>query len=680
VSSPRPPGSRGRVPVASSCLRRYGVAVLATAAALLCRLALDAVLEDRAVFLLSTLALLVSAWYGGLGPGFLATGLSASVIGLVLLEPRWTPTLALLADGLSLVIFVVVGLGMSALVAQLHRARQRAEAEAAERTAADEARRAHERFIHQVTELSPVILDVFDLVTGRHTYFSSDTLTVYGYTREEMVQMGDTFTVLVHPDDIPRLRANMARLHRLADGEIHEFECRVQRRDGEWRWIAARSMAFARNEQGDVRQTVNAAFDVTERKRAEEAVQRAHAALEQRVVERTHQLTAANAALLQEIVERTRVEEALRRSEAYLAEGQRLSHTGSWGWTIATGALFWSQEQFRLFGFDPAGSPPSLAMALDLIHPEDRAFVQQTLDAVVREARDEAWDCRIVSADGTIKHVHTTAHPVFNAAGELTEYVGTTMDVTARRQAEAALQEAQAALVHATRIMILGELTAAIAHELNQPLGAIVTNGRACLRWLAREGSDLEEARAAVDRIIRDGHRAGDVIRRIRALAQHTAPQQTWLDLNDVIHEAVVLVRSEIDQHRVTLRMELSAMLPPVWVDRVQVQQVLLNLIMNGIEAMSSVTDRPRELRIESQPHDSDTVLVAVRDAGIGLDPRTSDQLFDPFVTTKPEGMGLGLSICRTIIGAHGGRLWATAHDGPGATVCFTLPTGTAQA
>jgi PAS domain S-box-containing protein len=387
-SSQRPPISRDRVPVSSSCLMRYGVAVLATAAALLFRLSLDAVLEDRMVFLPFTLALLVSAWYGGLGPGLLATGLGACVTAFVLLPPRWTPTVALLADGLSLVVFALVGLGMSALVEQLHRAHRRAEAEAAKCQAAEEARRAHERFIQQMTDLSPVVLDVFDLVTGRHTYFSGRSVNLFGYTSEEMTQMPDKLSVLVHPDDMPRLADNMARLTRLADGEIHEFECRVRRRDGEWRWVAARSMVFARTEQGEVRQTVNAAFDVTERKHAEEALRHAHDELEQRVRERTSQLTAINAELIREITERQRAEEELRRSETYLAEGQRLTHTGSWAWHVASGALFWSLEHFRILGLDPESVKPSYPMALQWIHPEDRSVVQQTFERAIRERSD----------------------------------------------------------------------------------------------------------------------------------------------------------------------------------------------------------------------------------------------------------------------------------------------------
>jgi C4-dicarboxylate-specific signal transduction histidine kinase len=247
-------------------------------------------------------------------------------------------------------------------------------------------------------------------------------------------------------------------------------------------------------------------------------------------------------------------------------------------------------------------------------------------------------------------------------------------DITERKRAEEALRHTQAALAHLSRVMTMGALTATIAHEVNQPLAAVVTNGNACLRWLARAVPDLQEARAAVERIIRDGQRASEVIRRIRALATKTDPHKVPLDLNDVIYEVVRLIHREVLAHRVALRTDLTPTLPPVFGDRVQLQQVLINLVMNGLDAMTSVTDRPRELLIRSHQPDADQVCVAVQDAGIGIDPASMDRLFQPFFTTKPNGMGMGLSISRSIIEAHGGRLWASHHVGPGATVQFTLP------
>ncbi|HEV3373579.1 MAG TPA: ATP-binding protein, partial [Xanthobacteraceae bacterium] len=244
---------------------------------------------------------------------------------------------------------------------------------------------------------------------------------------------------------------------------------------------------------------------------------------------------------------------------------------------------------------------------------------------------------------------------------------------TAKRAAEE-LHEAQAALAHVTRVTTLGELTASIAHEVNQPLGALVTNAEACLLWLDHQNPNLDEARRNVKMIIKDGHRAGEVIRRVRALLKKTDPQMAPLDINNVVNEVIALVQREVFSHRVSLRMELAPALPAVLADRVQLQQLLINLVINGIEAMQPVTDRPRQLVIRSRQDEADQVLVTVTDCGVGISAESADQLFNPFFTTKSGGMGMGLSICRSIIEAHGGRLSASGNVGPGATFQFTLP------
>jgi C4-dicarboxylate-specific signal transduction histidine kinase len=261
------------------------------------------------------------------------------------------------------------------------------------------------------------------------------------------------------------------------------------------------------------------------------------------------------------------------------------------------------------------------------------------------------------------------------------EYVGALMDVTAAKHAQGALQQAQAELAHVMRVTTLGELTASIAHEVNQPLAGIITNGEACLRWLRNEPPNLEEARGAVARMIRDGNRASEVIRRLRALTRKSDPQKMPLDINDVVQDVVALVQREVLNHRVRLRLDLDPKLTTVFADRVQLQQVIINMIMNGIEAMGAVTDRPRELVIRSRRHEPDQALVAVQDSGTGFDPDNMDRLFNAFFTTKPNGMGMGLSICRSIVEAHGGEMWASPNDGPGATFSFTVQTqpGAAQ-
>jgi PAS domain S-box-containing protein len=378
-------------------------------------------------------------------------------------------------------------------------------------------------------------------------------------------------------------------------------------------------------------------------------------------------------ALREQLTERRRAEEELRRSEAYLAEGQRISHTGSWGWNVDTGELFWSQEHFRIFGFDPETARPSYSMFLEKIHPQDRLFVEQTVDRAVREGSDLEMDYQLVLTDGSTKYLQSLGHPVIRESGGPVEFIGTVMDVTERKRAEEALRDAQAELAHVTRVTTMGELTASIAHEINQPLAAVVTNANACLRWLAGPIPNLGEAREALARITRDGKRASDVIGRIRALVKKSSTEKASLDLNEAIQEVVVLVQSEIQKSGVTLQMELAIDLPQILGNRVQLQQVILNLVMNGIEAMSGVTDRSRELLIKSSQHESDKVLVAVQDCGVGIDSQNIEKVFDAFYTTKSQGMGMGLAISRSIVENHGGQLRAVPNQGPGATFQFTL-------
>jgi C4-dicarboxylate-specific signal transduction histidine kinase len=254
------------------------------------------------------------------------------------------------------------------------------------------------------------------------------------------------------------------------------------------------------------------------------------------------------------------------------------------------------------------------------------------------------------------------------------EGVAFVLDLTERKRSEQALRQAQAELAHLTRLTTMGELTASIAHEINQPLATVATNASACLRWLAHEPPDLDEARGCLQRAIRESHRAGDVITRIRALVKKSPPMKVRLDLNEVIQEVVAIIGSEAVRHTVLVRTELALGLPPVCGDRVQVQQVILNLAMNGIDALKAVVDRSRELWIRSNPHQAGWVLVSVQDTGVGLDSTSFERVFEAFYTTKAEGMGMGLSISRSIIEAHGGRLWPSVNEVHGATFQFTLP------
>jgi PAS domain S-box-containing protein len=375
-----------------------------------------------------------------------------------------------------------------------------------------------------------------------------------------------------------------------------------------------------------------------------------------------------------ERAERKRAEEALRRSEMYLAEGQRISHTGSWSWNLASGTLVWSEEHRRIFGVDLAQTELTFQLFHSTVHPEDRSLVQQVLDRAIRERSRFSLDYRIILPDGAVRYLHGTGRPVLTAAGDLDDYIGTTMDITERKRSEELLRNAQADLARVARLTTISELAASIAHEINQPLGAMVVSGNACLRWLAPDQLQLDEARRAAERIVRDGHRAGDILRSVRALAGKSAPDITELDINDAIREVLALMRGELDKHDVSLEIELSEALAPVMGDRVQLEQVILNLVMNAIEAMSTDTSAPRLLCIRSHGEATGAALIRVEDSGPGIAPETMDRLFEAFFTTKPSGMGMGLSICRSIINAHGGRLWASPGSPRGAVLQFTVP------
>jgi PAS domain S-box-containing protein len=447
---------------------------------------------------------------------------------------------------------------------------------------------------------------------------------------------GSGWQAAIHPEDIGWLSEQ--RRIAMASGKPFELEARMRRYDGQYRWFINRTDPLL-DQQGKILKWYGTNTDIDDRKRAEEA---------------------------------------LRRSENYLAEAQRLSHTGSWARSSATGETgYWSEECRRLMGYEPHDAPPSFETYLQRVHPDDQARVREIVETAGREKVDYQVDYRLIHPGGEIRDIHTIGHPVFTPSGDLVEFVGTVMDVTERKRAEEALRRAQAELTHITRISTMGELSASIAHEVNQPLAAVVNNANACMSLMPDDSPDLAEVREALAEIIEDADRASDVIARVRKLAKRAPVEKSLLDLGDVVKGVLALARHESAARGITIRTDLPGDLPSISGDRVQLQQVLLNLVINGMDAMNTVEVSKRVLMICGHRETRDgriETLVSVQDAGTGFKPDEVGRLFEAFYTTKPQGMGMGLAISRSIIEAHGGRLWAEANQGPGATFLFSLP------
>jgi PAS domain S-box-containing protein len=375
---------------------------------------------------------------------------------------------------------------------------------------------------------------------------------------------------------------------------------------------------------------------------------------------------------LRDITERKESEKELRRSEAFLAEAQRLSATGSFSWRVATEEIVWSEQLYRIFEFDQ-----DVAVTLELIrsriHPEDVPKWSGVVDSARDAGGDLEHEYRLLMPDRSVKFVYLVAHGTRDKDGRM-EYIGAVQDVTERRLSEEALGKVRSELTHVTRVTSLGALTASIAHEVNQPLSGIVTNASTCLRMLAADPPNVDGARETARRTIRDGNRASDVISRLRALFSKKSGTSELIDLNEAVREVIALSMSELQRNRVILRSELADGVPAVMGDRVQLQQVVLNLLINALDAMKGVDDRPRQLAIRTERDEGDRVRLSVQDTGVGLDPQSMDRLFEAFYTTKSGGMGIGLSVSRSIIESHHGRLWAAPNDGPGATFSFSIP------
>jgi PAS domain S-box-containing protein len=385
-------------------------------------------------------------------------------------------------------------------------------------------------------------------------------------------------------------------------------------------------------------------------------------------------------AFVLDLTERKRAEAALRESEGKLGEAQRIAHVGYWERDLTTDLLTWSDESFRIFGLAPGEGRITYTRFQELIHPEDRQRTVATAAEALRGGRRYHVEYRLVRPDNQLCIVHSQGDVMMDGSGRPRRMFGIVQDITARKRAEEDLRESerryretQMELAHVNRVATMGQLTASIAHEVSQPIAAAVTNAGAGLRWLAAQPPNLDKVQDTFNSIIKAGNQAGEVIGRIRGLIKKVPARKTTLDINETIRETVALTRGEMGQHCILLQTELANALPSILGDRVQLQQLILNLIMNAIEAMSEVSDGPRVLLIGSRADTPDGVIVTVQDSGPGLKPESIDHLFDPFYTTKPAGMGMGLSICRSIIEAHGGRLWASANAPRGSVFQFTL-------
>jgi PAS domain S-box-containing protein len=463
-------------------------------------------------------------------------------------------------------------------------------------------------------------------------YWSDELYKIYGLDPQNGAPTVDQYLALVHPQDRASIAESIKRMQEEHRG-FDQIE-RIVRPNGQLRYV--RAVAVPVVEQGVFKGFIGTTMDVTEQE-----------------------------LLTQE----------LRRQQAYLAEAQSLTHIGSWATNFHTGQNHhMSDEIYRLHGFEPSQGPLALESFWKTVHPEDEPVVRATLANAIHTRTDyEIREFRICLPDGTIRFLRTIGHHI--PSGEMGEYVGITMDITERKRAEEErerLRQLENELAHINRINMMGELAAALAHEIKQPITASITSANALLRWLAHEPPDLERARAAAVRIEQDANRAGNVIDSLRSFYRTGAPTERQIvDVREIVEEITVLLSSEAERHAITIHPELETDTPKILANRVQLQQVFMNLMLNAVEAMK---DTGGELTIRSRSNPESRLFVSISDTGIGLPSESTERIFDPFHSTKPQGTGMGLTITRSIVESYGGRVWATANHGAGATFHFILP------
>jgi PAS domain S-box-containing protein len=506
-----------------------------------------------------------------------------------------------------------------------------------EQKKAEDRLRRSESYLAEAQALSHTGSWAYDPVARKIPYWSEECYRIWGFDPVQGLPDNDVAFRRIHPDDRDRVYHEAMEARRQKRDYTLEF--RILLPDGTLRYVEAIGHHLF-SEQGEIIEVVGTNVDVTERKKAEDQ---------------------------------------LRRSESYLAEAQRLSHTGTCVFDARTMLyLYWSNECYRIWGLDPLQGLPSRETVWQRIHPDDRDRVWEGVEEALRRKKDYEGEFKIVLPEGTVKYLAASMQHLFAADGEIVEVIGTHVDVTERKRAQEEhekLRQLESDLAHMNRLGIMGEQAASLVHEITQPIATARNNARAAMNFLDREPPNLSEVRGALGGIVGDADRAREIIDRIRDHIRKAPPRKALFDINHAIDEVIVLGRSAITKNGVSVQTRLAEELFPVEGDRVQLQQVVLNLVLNAVEAMSSVEAGQRELLISTEQSQGNGVLVTVRDSGPGIDPAHLECVFEAFYTTKSSGVGMGLSICRSIIDAHGGRLWADANEPRGAVFQFTFPT-----